>query len=119
MNFPLKKWIGIFFLFVSCQEGQKKEIDYKNFLYPGKWCFVSENKGLCYSFKPRAVVLSTNGLDTGLYPFRLLSYNSREKTLRVRMLDAREIYIFQIFSENEISVQLENKKQPAQKLFRE
>lgn len=119
MNFLLKKWIAIFFLFVACQEGEKKEINYKNFLNSGKWCFAGEKKGECFIFKSRVVVLSTNGLDSGIYPFQLLSYNSREKTLRVRMLDGREIYIFQIYSDNEVSFQLENKNQPAQKLFRE
>ena len=119
MYLILKKWIGIFFLFVACQEGQKNVIDFKNFLNSGKWCFADEKKGECYTFKSGVVVLSSNGLDNGLQPFRLLSYNSNEKTLRVRMLDARKIYIFQIYSENEVSFQLENKKQPAQKLFRE
>ena len=67
---------------------------------------------------PNQLSKKKNGLDVGILPFRLLSFNSKEKTLRVRMFNQREIYIFKINNTNEVTFQIENLKRPSQKLFR-
>lgn len=113
----MKKWIVLILFFMACQEGQKISIDYKTFLYEGHWC-LDQQKNKCYRFQPKSVIEKKNGLDVGILPFRLLSFNSKEKTLRVRMFNQREIYIFKINNTNEITFQIENLKRPSQKLFR-
>ena len=104
-------------LFVACQEGQKTSIDFKTFLFDGQWC-LDQQENKCYRFQPKSVIEKKNGLDVGILPFRLLSFNSKEKTLRVRMFNQREIYIFKINNTNEVTFQIENLKRPSQKLFR-
>lgn len=113
----MKKWIVLVLLFVTCQEGQKISIDFKTFLYEGQWC-LDQQINKCYLFQPKLIIEKHNGLDIGILPFRLLSYNSKEKTLRIRMFNEREIYIFRIIDTNEVTFQLENLKRPSQKLFR-